>query len=230
MPALRDLLSLGFVVVAFSPSALHAQAFQGLGHLPGGSSAVSQAFAVSGDGSVVVGRSLTGDLSDVEAFVWTEAEGLRALKAVLEDDHGLDLTGWTLQVATGVSADGTVVVDYGTNPDGNGEAWRVELPGAPVAAEPDVGFPGGYALHAASPNPASSSVTLRYEVPEAGSVRVVVYDALGREVAVLVGGSVPAGRHEAVFDAGGLPSGLYLVRMTAEGFRQTRTLTLTLLR
>ena len=65
----------------------------------------------------------------------------------------------------------------------------------------------------------------------AASVRVVVYDVLGREVAVLADSPVEAGRHEVVFEAGSLPAGVYLVRMTTDGasgggFAQTRRITL----
>ncbi len=63
-------------------------------------------------------------------------------------------------------------------------------------------------------------------MPEAGRVTLAVYDALGREVARLVDGERPAGRYEVVLDGAGLPSGLYLVRLTAEGFAQTRRVTL----
>jgi hypothetical protein len=57
-------------------------------------------------------------------------------------------------------------------------------------------------------------------------VRLAVYDVLGREVAVLVDGERPAGRHEAVLDGRMLPSGVYLVRLAAGGEVRTRAVTL----
>ena len=62
--------------------------------------------------------------------------------------------------------------------------------------------------------------------PEAGQVRLSVYDALGREVARLVDGVVPAGRHTAVFDGGGLASGVYVARLEAERAIATRRMVL----
>jgi hypothetical protein len=83
------------------------------------------------------------------------------------------------------------------------------------------------ALHAARPNPSTGRTSLGYDVAEAGAVRLAVYDALGREVAVLVDGAREAGRHEAVLDGRTLPSGVYLVRMTtAGGFVQMQRVTL----
>lgn len=102
----------------------------GLGHLPG-STGYSVALAASADGSVIVGDGGSGE----GAFIWTEADGIRNLRKVLED-LGLDLTGWTLTRANALSDDGTVVVGWGSNPSGQTEAWRTVLvPDAIVVTE-----------------------------------------------------------------------------------------------
>lgn len=83
--------------------------------------------AVSGDGSVVVGDGQT--LFGNEAFIWTEADGLKQLDDVLLGlDLDLDLSGWTLTSASGISADGFTIVGTGINPDGNTEAWIATIP------------------------------------------------------------------------------------------------------
>lgn len=89
-----------------------------LGDLPGGSFN-SKAFAVSGDGSVVVGTSI-GQTRSAEPFSWTAADGMRPLRAVLEEDFGLgpSLAGWTLTSASGISADGRAIVGGGSGPNG----------------------------------------------------------------------------------------------------------------
>jgi len=97
----------------------------GLGDLPGGSFS-SWAKDVSADGSLIVGCSKT----DIgwEAFLWNESNGMRNLKEVLEDDFKLNLTGWTLTWANGVSADGTTIVGRGYNLAGYREAWIATIP------------------------------------------------------------------------------------------------------
>jgi hypothetical protein len=55
--------------------------------------------------------------------------------------------------------------------------------------------------------------------------RVEVIDVLGRTVAVLADGALPAGRHEVDFATGALPSGVYFVRLTTDEAMQTRKLT-----
>lgn len=100
--------------------------------------------------------------------------------------------------------------------------------GQPVANEDDASeaLPTAFALGTAYPNPFAARATVGFDVPTATEVRVVVYDMLGRVVAVLVNDERAAGRYEAVLDARGLPSGVYLVRVTADGFQQTRRVTL----
>lgn len=64
---------------------------------------------------------------------------MRALKSLLVDDHGLDLAGWILQFARGISDDGRTIVGYGINPLGQTEAWLARLPApnsAPVVTCP----------------------------------------------------------------------------------------------
>ncbi|MGH0030718.1 MAG: hypothetical protein ACQGVC_13065 [Myxococcota bacterium] len=96
-----------------------------LGAFPGAVATDSAALAVSSDGSVIVGRAKNQDLSD-RAFLWDAANGMRDLKAVLTDDYGLDLTGWILTEATGVSdvvGGEFSVVGSGINPSGDPEGW-----------------------------------------------------------------------------------------------------------
>ena len=98
--------------------------------------------------------------------------------------------------------------------------------------EPDVPEPAfGLSVF---PNPARESSTLVFLLDRPADVRLSAYDVLGREVARLADGVLDAGRHEVVFDASALPSGIYLLRMAAqsenEGTVRTFTQRITLLR
>ena len=77
------------------------------------------------------------------------------------------------------------------------------------------------------PNPAAEQATLRFGVAEAGEAVLVIYDALGREVARPVDGDV-AGVVEASLDASALPAGIYIARLAAGG--RTETVRLTVVR
>ena len=66
----------------------------------------------------------------------------------------------------------------------------------------------------------------RYALPVRAWVNLAVFNLLGQQVAQLVSGEVDAGYHETTFDAGGLSSGVYLCRMQARDFVQSRKLLL----
>src|SRR5262249_42234017 len=61
-----------------------------------------------------------------EAFIWDSTNGMRKLRDVLIS-QGANLAGWTLTQATGISADGSIIVGTGINPAGNMEAWLARL-------------------------------------------------------------------------------------------------------
>lgn len=78
--------------------------------------------------------------------------------------------------------------------------------------------PQAFSLDGAYPNPFTAQTTLRFQMDTAASVRLSVYDVMGREVAVLVDEALPAGEHQIAFDAHALASGTYLYRLvTPEG-------------
>ncbi len=92
----------------------------GLGDLPGGEYS-SWALDISYNASVIVGYGTSA--SGSEAFLWIEGSGMLEARNYLESAQGLDLTGWALTQATGISDDGLTIVGNGINPQGNTEAW-----------------------------------------------------------------------------------------------------------
>lgn len=112
-----------------------AAGLQTLGHLPGfptepALSHTSRPAAVTGDGSIVVGSEGFSSLAvDLRAFIWDATHGMRNLKSVLEDDYGLDLTGWRLHSVEDITPNGLTLVGTGTHEQYGGNlAWRVVLP------------------------------------------------------------------------------------------------------
>ena len=99
----------------------------GLGFLDPGNP-FSSAYGVSYDGSTVVGEGRRGGAS--EAFRWTNATGMKSIADLLTQG-GVDLTGWQLEAATGVSANGVTVVGSGLDPSSKAQAWiaRVGIDG-----------------------------------------------------------------------------------------------------
>ncbi len=103
----------------------------------------------------------------------------------------------------------------------------------PGEGHADEALPEAVTLEAVFPNPARGAVTVAFALPEAGLVRLTVYDALGRAVALLADGEAEAGRHATTLDGSTLPAGTYLVRLEvadlgnrAGGTVQSRRLTI----
>jgi hypothetical protein len=82
--------------------------------------------------------------------------------------------------------------------------------------------PKEFALHQNHPNPFNPTTVISYALAVAGDVRLVVYDMLGREVAVLVNEEKEQGRYEVRFDASQVSSGVYFYRLQSGGFVQSR--------
>lgn len=77
------------------------------------------------------------------------------------------------------------------------------------------GLPRSYSLRPSFPNPFNPSTEIVFELPEASSVSLRVFDVLGREVATLVQGVYEAGSHRVVFNAQSNASGVYFARFVA---------------
>jgi hypothetical protein len=103
-----------------------------------------------------------------------------------------------------------------------------------VESQPIAEIPQAYALHQNYPNPFNPSTAIEFALPQASFVNLKIYDLLGKEVATLVAEKLPAGKHQRVWEAKGLASGVYVYRLEAgdhstssgRGLVQTRKLIL----
>lgn len=87
----------------------------------------STATGISADGSIAVGGYETAPGIE-HALIWDATRGLRSLDVVLAG-LGVDLSGWeNLERATAISADGSRIVGYGIDADGNRQAWLAVIP------------------------------------------------------------------------------------------------------
>jgi len=92
-------------------------------------------------------------------------------------------------------------------------------------------LPQAYLLEQNYPNPFNPSTLIRYQLPVDGYVTLKVYNVLGQEVATLVNEFQTAGTHSITFDTrnssfGILSSGVYLYRLQANNFIQTKAMIL----
>ncbi|MCK5087681.1 MAG: T9SS type A sorting domain-containing protein, partial [Melioribacteraceae bacterium] len=90
----------------------------------------------------------------------------------------------------------------------------------------DGGIPTEYALSQNYPNPFNPSTAIKFEIPEAGNVKLLIYDSVGNEVAVLVNNYMSAGYYTFTWNAANYASGIYFYKMQTNTFSQVNKMLL----
>ena len=185
-----------------------------------------EAYGPDGDGTLNKGqtRALARKLDQVQRLLdgGKTDEALEVLAGYLTqlDDleaDGVLTSGQNEALADGVEALGSVI----ESPCG------AVSKGAMAMSAGDGELPENHVLEAAYPNPFNPSTTIPFSLREASEIHLAVYDVLGRQVSLLIDGHMEAGRHEVRFEAAGLPSGTYLVRLKAGAVVETTRVMLT---
>ncbi len=85
-------------------------------------------------------------------------------------------------------------------------------------------LPKNFSLQQNYPNPFNPATAIEFDIPKISFVKLVVYDVLGKETAVLVNEELKAGSYNIDFNAGNLSSGIYYYRLQTEKFTDTKKL------
>ena len=129
----------------------------------------------------------------------------------------LAVSGTAINVVWGDTRDGNDEIYYKANPTGNPTAIIEPVEGT---------VPSSFELFQNHPNPFNPTTTIRFSLPRSQFVTLKVFDSLGRQVALLVSGSLSPGTYDAEWDARGFSSGVYLYRLQTATFTQTAKLVL----
>jgi hypothetical protein len=84
-----------------------------------------------------------------------------------------------------------------------------------MSVDDENSLPNGFALNQNYPNPFNAQTVISFCLPEKSDINLAIYDLLGRKVAALHNGVMPAGSHAITWDAGEYSSGIYLYRLQA---------------
>ena len=90
----------------------------------------------------------------------------------------------------------------------------------PIVSVDDVisEIPEEYDLYQSYPNPFNPSTTIKFSLPEATDVSLIIYNTLGQKVAQLVSSKLDAGRYSYQWDAGDIATGLYIYELRTDKF------------
>lgn len=128
----------------------------------------------------------------------------------------INISGSSLHIVWSDNRDGNTEIYYKRNPSGN-----------PIGIVPiSTTIPDGYMLSQNYPNPFNPVTNIQFALPNAGYVKLAVYDMNGKEVAVLVNGQLAAGTYKADYNASSLSSGVYFYKLTAKDFTATKKMIL----
>ena len=95
-----------------------------------------------------------------------------------------------------------------------------------TAVENNESVPTGYSLEQNYPNPFNPSTKIAYSLPTSKLVTLKVYDILGKEITTLINKEQSAGKYEINFDGSKLASGIYLIKLQAGEFIETKKMIL----
>ncbi|HUL44840.1 MAG TPA: PQQ-dependent sugar dehydrogenase [Bacteroidota bacterium] len=126
-----------------------------------------------------------------------------------------------------VNQDGKLIFSASPSAELNAGRIRIEHTTELPPAPPDAGtstmpLPHEFALVQNYPNPFNPSTIIRYALPEDSHVVLKIYNMLGQEIATLVNEMEEAGYRSVTWDAGNVPSGIYIYRLVTGGFTDTR--------
>lgn len=173
-------------------------------------------------GSVTVPYTTEGSGSYVVRFGYVLASGATSATLTINDGTGQTVT-LTGDAGKKLEVDVTVSLDEGANsikfdvPTGGVWVDRMDffsLGSTGTSIEDDT-FVDGFRLDQNYPNPFNPSTLINFSLPQAGDIKLSVYNILGQRVAVLANGKFTAGTHTVRFDGTGLASGMYLYRLEA---------------
>jgi len=87
-------------------------------------------------------------------------------------------------------------------------------------------LPKEFNLYQNYPNPFNPSTTIQFAIPKESFTKLEIFNAIGEKVSTLILENLSAGIYEYEWNAEGLPSGVYLYRLSTENFTQTKKLLL----
>ena len=194
-----------------------------------------------GDSPGFPGRVFNGKIDEVR--IWNVARSQFQIQSTMNtiltseyyssSDSGL-AGYWRMDEGTGQNAEdlsvysNTATLGSSQNPDASDPAWvQANILIVNVEDERnDEHIPNNFSLSQNYPNPFNPNTKINWQSPVGTHQSLIIYNVLGKEVETLVNEYRPAGKYEIVFNAKGLPSGVYFYQLKIDTFIETRKMIL----
>ncbi len=181
---------------------------------PAGYGGIHGTVTDAGSGLPIAGAYVV--LQEVQDSAETNAEGMYDLPLLLSQFYTLRVRAEDYHDTSTseilVIVDSVLTLDFALTPL--------------VSAPPEPIIPIHFSLAQNYPNPFNAQTGISFSLPQTADASLVIYDLLGKEVAILVSGVQAAGTHHLTFDARELGSGVYFYRLSHNKLTETRKLVL----
>jgi hypothetical protein len=194
-----------------------------------------------GESPGFTGRVFNGKIDEVR--IWnvarTQSQIQSTMNTILSEEYystsDSGLVGyWRLDEGTGQIAEdlsfyvNNATLGTSTNPDASDPIWvQANILIVNVEDESiDNPIPIKFSLEQNYPNPFNPSTKISWQSPISSHQSLIIYNVLGKEIETLVNEYMPAGKYEIIFNADGLPSGVYFYQLKADSFIETRKMIL----
>jgi len=213
---------------------INAFAFNSLGHIFAGTAAPEGGVFIStnnGDNWAVTGYSFLNETDSVVTAIGISSAndifmGTFGLGALYSTNNG---NSW-IEINSGLPL-GSLIYSFIVNIEGYilvGTSMGIFRSLAPVVSIEDITFdrPISFSLDQNYPNPFNPTTTIAFDLPKTSKVMLKIFNILGEEVTTLLSASLLSGSYKYEWDASGLASGVYLYRLQAGDYVETRKMIL----
>ena len=127
--------------------------------------------------------------------------------------------------AADIDSDGDTDV-FSVSENDNKIAWYENLVNPTSVQENQSHLPNSFQLHQNYPNPFNPATTIRFTLQKSEHISLKIYNLAGQEIETLVDGVRSAGKHQVLWQAKGLPSGIYFAQLKANSEMKTMKMVL----
>lgn len=162
-------------------------------------------------------------------FMRTETGWEEQLKLTPSDAKAGDTFGWSVRFSGPYAVIGAPAIETGAS---GGAVYIYDLSTVVSVREPLSGVPETFGLEQNYPNPFNPNTVIRYQLPSSSQVELTIYNAVGQRIKTLVSEKQAVGSYQIEWDGTdekgtSVASGVYLYRLQAGEFVQSKKMTLT---